>query len=84
MPTSRKLGLVADTANREIAGRDRRNRCFAAAALKGDPSAAYEIGVRYAEGKGVTSNFRRSGENGMTGAAQARRDPGGIPARNPV
>jgi localization factor PodJL len=28
-----------------------------AAALKGDPSAAYEIGVRYAEGKGVTSNF---------------------------
>jgi localization factor PodJL len=28
-----------------------------AAALKGDPTAAYEIGVRYAEGKGVTSNF---------------------------
>jgi localization factor PodJL len=28
-----------------------------AAALKGDPGAAYEIGVRYAEGKGVASNF---------------------------
>jgi localization factor PodJL len=28
-----------------------------AAALRGDPTAAYEIGVRYAEGKGVTSNF---------------------------
>jgi localization factor PodJL len=27
------------------------------AALRGDPTAAYEIGVRYAEGKGVTSNF---------------------------
>lgn len=27
------------------------------AALKGDPSAAYEIGVRYAEGKGVTANI---------------------------
>jgi localization factor PodJL len=28
-----------------------------AAALKGDPTAAYEIGVRYAEGKGIASNF---------------------------
>jgi localization factor PodJL len=28
-----------------------------AASLKGDPTAAYEIGVRYAEGKGVASNF---------------------------
>jgi localization factor PodJL len=28
-----------------------------AAALKGDPAAAYEIGVRYAEGKGVAANF---------------------------
>jgi localization factor PodJL len=27
------------------------------AALKGDPAAAYEIGVRYAEGKGVPANF---------------------------
>jgi len=28
-----------------------------AAALKGDPTAAYEIGVRFAEGKGVASSF---------------------------
>ena len=28
-----------------------------AAALKGDPTAAYEIGVRFAEGKGVAPNF---------------------------
>jgi localization factor PodJL len=28
-----------------------------AAALKGDPSAAYEVGVRYAEGKGIAANL---------------------------
>jgi localization factor PodJL len=28
-----------------------------AAALKGDPTAAYEIGLRYAEGKGVATNY---------------------------
>ncbi|QWG24001.1 SEL1-like repeat protein [Bradyrhizobium sediminis] len=28
-----------------------------AAALKGDPTAAYEIGLRFAEGKGVAANF---------------------------
>lgn len=28
-----------------------------AAALKGDPTAAYEVGVRYAEGKGIASNL---------------------------
>ena len=28
-----------------------------AAALKGEPSAAYEIGLRYAEGKGIAPNF---------------------------
>jgi localization factor PodJL len=28
-----------------------------AAALKGDPTAAYEIGMRFAEGKGVAANF---------------------------
>jgi localization factor PodJL len=28
-----------------------------AAALKGDPRAAYEIGLRYAEGRGVASNY---------------------------
>ena len=31
-----------------------------AAALKGDPTAAYEIGVRYAEGKGIASNFNEA------------------------
>lgn len=31
-----------------------------AAALKGDPTAAYEIGVRYAEGKGVTANLEEA------------------------
>ena len=30
-----------------------------AAALKGDPAAAYEIGVRYSEGKGVAVEFGR-------------------------
>ena len=28
-----------------------------AAAMKGDPAAAYEVGVRFAEGKGVPANF---------------------------
>lgn len=28
-----------------------------AAALRGDPSAAYEVGLRFAEGKGVTANY---------------------------
>ena len=28
-----------------------------AAALKGDPTAAYEVGVRFAEGKGIAPNF---------------------------
>jgi localization factor PodJL len=30
------------------------------AALKGDASAAYEIGLRYAEGRGVTANFEEA------------------------
>jgi len=30
------------------------------AALKGDPSAAYEVGVRFAEGKGVASNLEEA------------------------
>ena len=33
-----------------------------AAALKGDPTAAYEIGVRFTEGKGVAVEFRRGRE----------------------
>ncbi len=31
-----------------------------AAALKGDPTAAYEVGVRFAEGKGVAPNFEEA------------------------
>ena len=31
-----------------------------AAALKGDPTAAYEIGMRYADGKGVTENLEEA------------------------
>ena len=33
-----------------------------AAALKGDPTAAYEIGVRFAEGKGVPQNLTEAGK----------------------
>jgi localization factor PodJL len=32
------------------------------AALKGDPTAAYEIGVRFAEGKGVPQNLEEAGK----------------------
>ena len=57
LPSStRKLGIVAIPAGEKlsdsIGGPALRN-----AALRGDASAAYEIGVRFAEGKGVTSNF---------------------------
>ena len=31
-----------------------------AAALKGDPSAAYEIGLRFAEGKGIAANYEEA------------------------
>ena len=30
------------------------------AALKGDPTAAYEVGVRYAEGKGIAANYEEA------------------------
>ncbi|WP_029582444.1 SEL1-like repeat protein [Bradyrhizobium sp. URHD0069] len=53
---SRKLGLVqvphTERLPEAIGG-----PVLRAAALKGDPTAAYEIGVRFAEGKGVASNF---------------------------
>jgi len=39
-------------------------------ALKGDPTAAYELGVRFAEGKGVAPNFDEA-RNGYDRAAQA-------------
>jgi localization factor PodJL len=53
---SRPLTLVAIPAGEKlpdaIGGPVLRN-----AALKGDPSAAYEVGVRFAEGKGVPTNY---------------------------
>jgi localization factor PodJL len=55
-PTSRKLTLVqvppSERLPDAIGG-----PLLRAAALKGDPTAAYEIGLRFAEGKGVTANF---------------------------
>src|SRR5260370_3733112 len=55
-PTSRKLTLVqvppTERLPDAIGG-----PVLRAAALKGDPAAAYEIGVRFAEGKGVAPNF---------------------------
>jgi localization factor PodJL len=55
-PSGRKLVLVPIPATErlpEAIG----GPALRAAALKGDPAAAYEIGVRYAEGKGVASSF---------------------------
>ena len=56
---SRKLGTVqipsSETLPDAIGG-----PVLRAAALKGDPTAAYEIGVRYAEGKGVTANLEEA------------------------
>jgi localization factor PodJL len=55
-PSSRKLGTVqippTERLPDAIGGPGLR-----AAALKGDPTAAYEVGVRFAEGKGVASNL---------------------------
>jgi localization factor PodJL len=55
-PTSGKLTLVAIPASERLPD-GIGGPVLRAAALKGDPTAAYEIGVRYAEGKGVTANF---------------------------
>jgi localization factor PodJL len=56
MPSSRKLSQVqippTERLPDPIGG-----PLLRAAALKGDPTAAYEIGVRFAEGKGVASSF---------------------------
>jgi localization factor PodJL len=56
MPTSRKLSQVqippTERLPDPIGG-----PLLRTAALRGDPTAAYEIGVRFAEGKGVASNF---------------------------
>jgi localization factor PodJL len=55
-PMSAKLGLVQIPATERLPDAIGAP-ALRAAALKGDPTAAYEIGVRYAEGKGVASNF---------------------------
>jgi localization factor PodJL len=56
VPTSRKLTMVqvppTERLPDAIGG-----PVLRVAALKGDPTAAYEIGVRFAEGKGVAPNF---------------------------
>jgi localization factor PodJL len=56
MPSSRKLSQVqippTERLPDPIGG-----PLLRAAALRGDPTAAYEIGVRFADGKGVASNF---------------------------
>jgi localization factor PodJL len=56
MPTSRKLSQVqippTERLPDPIGG-----PLLRAAALRGDPTAAYEIGVRFADGKGVASSF---------------------------
>ena len=55
-PASRKLGQVqvppGERLPEAIGG-----PVLRAAAMKGDATAAYEIGVRFAEGKGVTANY---------------------------
>jgi localization factor PodJL len=56
MPASRKLSQVKIPPTEqlpELIG----GPLLRAAALRGDPTAAYEIGVRFADGKGVASNF---------------------------
>ncbi len=55
-PSGRKLAWVQIPANEKLPDAIG-GPLLRAAALKGDPAAAYEIGVRYAEGKGVASNF---------------------------
>lgn len=55
-PASRKLSLVQVPPNERLPD-GIGGPVLRAAALKGDPAAAYEIGVRFAEGKGVASNF---------------------------
>ncbi|WP_024510119.1 tetratricopeptide repeat protein [Bradyrhizobium sp. ARR65] len=57
--TGRKLGMIAIPPSEQlpdtIGGPVLRQ-----AALKGDPTAAYEVAVRFAEGKGVASNYQEA------------------------
>ena len=54
--TGRKLGLVQVPPTERLPD-GIGGPVLRAAALKGDPTAAYEIGLRFAEGKGVAPNF---------------------------
>ena len=56
MPAGRKLSMVAVPPTERLPDAIG-GPVLRAAALKGDPAAAYEIGVRFAEGKGVAPNF---------------------------
>jgi localization factor PodJL len=55
-PSNRKIGLVSIPAAERLPDAIG-GVALRSAALKGDASAAYEVGVRYAEGKGVPSNY---------------------------
>jgi localization factor PodJL len=55
-PASRKLAMVQVPATERLPDAIG-GPALRAAALKGDAAAAYEIGMRFAEGKGVASNF---------------------------
>jgi localization factor PodJL len=55
-PTSGKLGSVQVPSTERLPD-GIGGPALRAAALKGDPTAAYEIGVRFAEGKGVPANL---------------------------
>jgi localization factor PodJL len=58
-PSSHKLGWVQIPPTEKLPDHIG-GLALRAAALKGDPNAAYEIGVRYAEGKGVAANFEEA------------------------
>ncbi|MDB5501274.1 MAG: repeat subfamily, partial [Tardiphaga sp.] len=55
-PSNRKLSLIAIPATERLPDAIG-GAALRTAALKGDATAAFEIGVRYAEGRGVASNY---------------------------
>ena len=55
-PVSHKLGVVQIPSSERLPD-GIGGPMLRAAALKGDPTASYEIGVRFAEGKGVPANY---------------------------
>jgi localization factor PodJL len=56
LPANRKLSLIQIPPEEKLPD-GIGGPVLRAAALKGDPSAAYEVGVRYAEGKGVPVSY---------------------------